>query len=84
MVDNHKEYQPDGLFLKNLSKNINGKRSVLQKRAKEILINLKDRQGEEQLELTINSSAELLEEESNTLRRELHQKEQKAKTPSLR
>lgn len=34
MIQNNKAYQSDDKFLKNLSLNINGKRAVLQKRAK--------------------------------------------------
>ena len=34
MIQNNKSYESDDKFLKNLSQNINGKRAVLQKRAK--------------------------------------------------
>ena len=49
MIQNNKNYEADGRFLKNLSHNLNGKRAILQKRAKEILKNLKQREGEEKL-----------------------------------
>lgn len=49
MVQNNKNYKSDGKFLKNLSHNLNGNRAILQKRAKEILKSLKQREGEEQL-----------------------------------
>jgi hypothetical protein len=49
MVQNNKKYEADGKFLKILSQNLNGKRAVLQKKAKEILAVLKQREGEEQL-----------------------------------
>jgi hypothetical protein len=74
----------DGKFLKSLSGNLNGKRAVVQKKAREILRSLKEREGEGPLEQKINSATELLEEESNTLRRELKEKEEKAKGPSLK
>lgn len=45
MIQNNKEYESDDKFLKNLSHNLNGKRAVLQKRAKQILNNLKQREG---------------------------------------
>ena len=84
MIQNNKKYESDGKFLKRLSHNLNGKRAVLQKRAREILANLKEREGEEKLVKKIGASSELLEEESNTLRRELKEKEVKAKGPSFR
>jgi hypothetical protein len=56
MIQNNKKYEVDGKFLKSLSHNLNGKRAVLQKRAKEILISLKQREGEETLEKKINTS----------------------------
>jgi hypothetical protein len=84
MLEHKKDYEVDARFLKNLSSNLNGKRAVVQKKAREILKGLKERVGEEKLEDTITSSAELLEEESTTLRRELKQKEEKAKGPSLK
>jgi hypothetical protein len=34
MVQNKKDYEADGKLLKNISQNLNGKRAVLQKRAK--------------------------------------------------
>ena len=43
MIQNNKKYEADGKFLKRLSHNLNGKRAVLQKRAREILNNLKQR-----------------------------------------
>lgn len=49
MIQNNKKYESDGKFLKNLSHNLNGKRAVLQKRAKEILKSLKEREGEQKL-----------------------------------
>jgi formate dehydrogenase maturation protein FdhE len=69
MLENNKEWRVDGKFLKSLSGNLNGKRALVQKKAREILRNLKEREGEGPLEEKINSSSELLEEESNTLRR---------------
>lgn len=84
MLDHKKDYEVDSRFLKNLSSNLNGKRAVVQKKAREILKGLRDRVGEEKLEDTITSSADLLEEESTTLRRELKQKEEKPKGPSLK
>lgn len=45
MIENNKAYESDDKFLKNLSLNLVGKRAVLQKRAKEILNNLKEREG---------------------------------------
>lgn len=84
MLEHKKDYEVDSRFLKNLSSNLNGKRAVVQKKAREILKGLKERVGEEKLEGTITSSTELLEEESTTLRRELKEKEEKAKGPSLK
>lgn len=49
MIANKEDYEADGKFLKNLSHNLNGKRAVLQKKAKEILARLKKREGEERL-----------------------------------
>ena len=56
MIQHNKNYESDDKFLKNLSQNLNGKRAVLQKRAKEILNNLKQREGAEKLEMKISSS----------------------------
>lgn len=67
----------DGKFLKNLSLNLNGKRAVVQKKAKEILRGLKIRTSEEHVVKIIEeNSKELLEEESNTLRKELKREEE--------
>jgi hypothetical protein len=41
MLESNKNWQVDGKFLKSLSFNLNGKRSVVQKKAREILRNLK-------------------------------------------
>lgn len=43
MLENNKAWQADGRFLKSLSSNLNGKRAVVQKKAREILKTLKDR-----------------------------------------
>lgn len=48
----------------------------MQRTAKEILKCLKQQHGEEQIEHIISESKDLLEEESNTLRRELKREEQ--------
>ena len=45
MLQNKKDYEINGIFLKNLSLNLNGKRAVVQKKAKEILKDLKNREG---------------------------------------
>lgn len=46
MLENNKEWRVDGKFLKSLSGNLNGKRAVVQKKAREILRTLKEREGE--------------------------------------
>lgn len=74
MVAQQKQYTADDKFLKNLSGNLNGKRAVNQRKARDILKDLKQRVGEDELEKQIMGSEELLEEESNTLRRELKHK----------
>lgn len=69
MITQRKDYHADDKFLKNLSENLSGKRAVVQRKAREILKDLKQRVGEEELEKQIVSCEELEEEESNTLRR---------------
>jgi hypothetical protein len=49
MLENNKNWQVDGRFLKSLSSNLNGKRSVVQKKARDILKTLKEREGEGKL-----------------------------------
>jgi hypothetical protein len=46
MLENNKDWHVDGKFLKSLSSNLNGKRSFVQKKAREILRGLKEREGE--------------------------------------
>lgn len=43
MLESNKEWHVDGKFLKSLSFNLNGKRSFVQKKAREILKSLKER-----------------------------------------
>ncbi len=74
MIQNRKEWEADGKFLKSLSGSLVGKRAVVQRKAKEILQALKKRSGEGRLEELIQGSSELLEEESNTLRKELRER----------
>mgnify|MGYP001004275851 CR=1 FL=1 len=56
MLEKNKETDVSEKFLKDLSYNINGKRSVVQKQAKEILDGLKKRVGEEKLEKIIEQA----------------------------
>lgn len=57
MLEKNKETDVSEKFLKDLSYNINGKRSVVQKQAKEILDGLKKRVGEEKLEKIIDQAS---------------------------
>jgi hypothetical protein len=57
MLEKNKETDVSEKFLKDLSYNINGKRSVVQKQAKEILDGLKKRVGEEKLEKIIEQAS---------------------------
>lgn len=52
----------DSKLLKALSFNINGKRAYIQKQAKQMLINLKKRLGQESIQQLIEKSADLEEE----------------------
>ena len=46
MVAQEKQYTADDKFLKNLSENLNGKRAINQRKARDILRDLKQRVGE--------------------------------------